>query len=65
MFSNLVYYLFGWTEDEIEVDEKSKHQKYLVCKQICQSNIKLKPISTKVGHHSDKNRKRHKKFQYY
>jgi hypothetical protein len=31
-------------QSEIEADEKNKHQKHLVCEQIKNSNIKLKPI---------------------
>jgi hypothetical protein len=48
MIFNLVYYLFGWVDDEIQADEKSKYQKYLVCKQIRESQVRLKttPKST-------------------
>jgi hypothetical protein len=32
------------SEIDIEADERSKHHKHLVCRQIKNSNIKLKPI---------------------
>lgn len=31
-------------QSEIEADERSKHHKHLICQQIKNSNIKLKPI---------------------
>ena len=36
-------YLYS-IEEEVEVDDKMKHQRYLMLKQIIESNIKLKPV---------------------
>lgn len=46
---SLYHYLTSWLaqEEEVEADEKSKHQKHLVCNQIKQSKIRLKSTDTK------------------
>jgi len=40
---NTIYWLLGY-EDEIQADERQKHLKYLSCRQIEESKIKLKKV---------------------
>ena len=41
---NTIYWLLGY-EDEIEADERQKHLKYLACRQIEESKLKLKSVN--------------------
>ena len=50
-----IYYLLGFPED-VEADENSKRQKYLVCMQIRTSKIKLRAITPKL-----KKKQKHRK----
>lgn len=47
---NYFYYLLGYDDEEIEVNEKIKRQRHLVMKQIKESKIKLKNIEDSLDH---------------